>query len=171
MHLADIIQMLIFTSMAVTVLFMAVQTRLQNRVLSAQLLRDRLDLYWKTYEPVTDDQLRQFADHPEDYFMSRPRYDELYKDHPTAARRHIQMSMLYEYMAFTYKLKGLSIRDPLGKQWLELWTTHLLEDQEFLSVHQCFRGFYPEYEAFVDHMAAKGNPALAGKDPARVARK
>ncbi|GEM_PF-2560786 len=78
MHLSDMIQLLILTTMTMSVLFMAVQTRLQNRLLRAQLLRDRLDLYWKTYEPIADEQLQQFNDYPEDYFVNRQEYEERY---------------------------------------------------------------------------------------------
>ncbi|MFH0878524.1 MAG: hypothetical protein V2A34_02315 [Lentisphaerota bacterium] len=151
MHLSDLIQLLILAAMTASVLFMAIQTRLQNRLLRAQLLRDRLDLYWKTYDPITEEQLQQFNDYPEDYFMNRQEYEEHYKGRTALARRHIQMSMLYEYMAFTYELKSLSIGDPLGQQWMKQWTCQLIQDGEFLKVHQYFRGFYPHYEAFVDH--------------------
>ena len=155
MQLADMIQMSILAAMTLSVLFMAIQTRLQNRLLRAQLLRDRLDLYWKTYDPVTEDHLRHFSDFPSDYFMDRRTYDVRYKDQPTMARRHIQMSMLYEYMSFTHELKSLSIGDPLGDQWMMKWSSQLIHDEEFLLAHQYFRGFYPHYEAYIDGLLAK----------------
>jgi len=151
MVIGDVIQSLILAVLSISVLMLVLQTRLQNRLLRAQLLRDRLDMYWKTYEPVTDEHVREFNDYPEDY-MHRQLYERSYKGHPEAIRRYIYMSMLYEYLAFTYGLKTLSIGDPLGYHWTRRWTRDLSAAKEFQDVHEQYRGYYPHYEAFVDQV-------------------
>ena len=108
MQIADIIQLLILAVLSISVLLLVIQTHLQNKLLRAQLLRDRLEMYWKTYEPVSDDHIREFNDYPDDY-MDTQVYESRYKGNTNAIRRYIYTSMLYEYLAFTYSLKTLSI--------------------------------------------------------------
>jgi len=150
---ADWIQVSIFSAMFLSVLFMGFQTHLQNRLLGAQLLRDRLELYWRTYDPVSDGHVQAFREFPEDYFITSQDYASRYADAPPEViRRHIQMAMLYEYLAFTHNLESQGIGDPLGNDWMERWTLHHVTDPEFLKVHENYRGFYPKFERFVDEL-------------------
>lgn len=155
MEAPEIIQTLIFLTMAASVVFMGIQTRLQNKVMQAQLLRDRLDLYWKTYEPVTEEQVQHLHANPEDYYLKPEEYAERYRGNTARVKRLIQMSMLYEYMAFTHELESLKIGDPLGREWMERWTRQLISDEEFLTVHRNFHGFYPHYEKYVDQIRSE----------------
>jgi hypothetical protein len=154
MDIIDIIQLFTLIVFAVSVVILVIQTRIQNRLLRAQLLRDRLEMYWETYQPVTDDHVRDFIDYPEDY-MNKELFEKRYSGKTQNIRRYIYMSMLYEYLAFTYSLKTSSVGDPLGYQWTQSWTRDLLQSPQFHDVHEQYRGYYPKYEAFVDDILRK----------------
>jgi len=133
------------------------QTNIQTSLFRAQLLRDQFESYWKTYAPVTDEQVADFYLYPDDY-MLRTRSHEKYNNNDAAVRRFIYMSMLYEFLAFT--IKGDTTADsgaPLGRDWVKLWTSELVSSLEFRDVHQQYRGYYPEYELVVDEELAKRN--------------
>ncbi|MEB3120418.1 MAG: hypothetical protein VKL41_04250, partial [Snowella sp.] len=125
--------------------------QLQNALFNAQLLRDRFDAYMKTYEPVSDEQVANFRLYPDD-FMDRKMYEDRYSNDDGAIKRYIHMSQLYEYLAFTLKLRDIDIPDLLGPEWVKRWTEDLLPFPEFRDVHEQYRGYYPEYQDFVDEI-------------------
>lgn len=125
------------------------QVETQNKMLNAQLLRDRLDMYWKTYEPVTVDDIKEFTLLLDDY-MDRKKYEESYQDDNDSIRRYISLLTLYEYLAFTYTLKTLELPDPLGKDWTEHWAKDLLHYKEFIDVHEYHKSYYHEFGSFID---------------------
>lgn len=127
------------------------QLIVQNRILKAQMLKDRFDMYWKTVEPVSDGTLSQLALYPEDY-MDRGVYESAYKGNPDALRRYVYMMQLYEYLAFTYSLKQYKLPDPLGYGWTEKWTRDLLAEKEFQDVHRYHGPYYPYFAAYVDRL-------------------
>jgi hypothetical protein len=130
------------------------QTQIQTALLNAQLLRDRLEAYWKTYQPVTDAQVAELRLYPEDY-MDRELFRQRYARDEPAIRRYIYMSLLYEYLGFTHKLPALGVPDPLGAEWVRRWTNELLACAEFRDVHEQYRGYLPEYEGLVDELMAR----------------
>lgn len=146
---AEYVQLAILAVIALSVVTLLWQTRIQNRLLRAQLLRDRLDTYWKTYEPISDNHVRDFETYPDD-FMRRELYQRRYAGKPDAIRRYIKLSQLYEFLAFSHTIGLLRLEDPLGPHWTRLWTDDLVESTEFLDVHRQYGGYYPEYERFVE---------------------
>ena len=125
--------------------------RTQNRLLKAQILGDRLEMYWKTYDPVTDEEIREFHLLPDDY-IDKEKYDTHYKNDPEATRKYISLLSLYEYLAFTYSLKKLKLPDPMGYNWTERWAIDLLEYKEFIDVHEYHKNYYPEFGKFIDNI-------------------
>jgi hypothetical protein len=159
MTVGDLIQSLILVVLVRSVFVLARQTRLQNRIFRAQLLRDRFEMYWKLYDPVSDAQIEEFKLYPEDY-MTRERFDQFYKGQDVKIRKYIYFSMLYEYLAFTHILKDLKVPDPLGENWVDMYVAQLCQVSEFQDVHEEYRGYYPTFEKVVDHAIEK---ATTGK--------
>ena len=85
----------------------------QNRLLHAQILSQRFEMYWKTYAPITDEEVEQVALIPEDW-MDPKKFEEKYKDDKSALRRYVSLVRCYEYLALMSTMKKLEIPDPLG---------------------------------------------------------
>lgn len=149
MSISDKIQIAILIVLAGTLLLIWRQQITQNRVLKAQILRDRLEMYWKVLEPIKEDVLKEFHLLVEDY-MDKNKYEEIYRDNYDAIRKYITLLRLYEYLAFTYSLKRLKLPDPLGGEWTEHWARDLLDYKEFLDVHEYHKDYYPEFRKFID---------------------
>lgn len=149
MTMADYIQLSIFIVMTITLVAILWQSVIQNRLLKSQILKDRFEMYWKTYEPISREEVEELKIYPKDY-MNSQKYEKEYKNDDTAIRRYIGMSKLYEYLAFTYTLKQLKIPDPLGPSWLEIWTRELVNVKEFCDVHEHYRNYYPPFEKLID---------------------
>jgi hypothetical protein len=149
MKISDVIQIAILIVLAGTLIFVWRQHIIQNRVLKAQILRDRLEMYWKTYQPVSDEEVKEFHLLVEDY-MDKIKYENNYKDNDEAIRKYITLLRLYEYLAFTYSLKRLKLPDPLGGEWTEHWIRDLFDYKEFLDVHEYHKYYYPEFRKFID---------------------
>jgi hypothetical protein len=128
------------------------ELRVQNRLLNAQLLKDRFEMYWRTsYEPVTDADTQDFLISPTDY-MNDKLYKESYEGNIGAIRRYIFMSRRYEYLAFTFTMRELGVPDPLGPDWVEVWASELIDSPEFLHVQGEYRRYYPKFAAFIDSL-------------------
>lgn len=149
MNMSDLIQIAILFVLLGTLVIVGWQTVLQNKFLRAQLLRDRFEMYWKTYEPVTDDEVAELQRFPEDY-MDRDLYDRKYAGHEDRIRKYISMLQLYEYLAFTHGLQTLGLEDPLGYEWTRRWTRDLIHEEEFLEVHNYHRFYYERFAKFID---------------------
>jgi hypothetical protein len=151
MNPSDYIQLLILLILTVTLLAIYKQTLVQNNLFKAQLLKDRYDMFLDAYAPVNDEQVRDFKEFP-DNFIKDEIYQNKYKCNDKKIRRYITISNLYEYLAFTYKMRSLGVPDLLGENWLEQWTKDLLNEEEFLDVHNSYSGYYPDFEEFVNKL-------------------
>lgn len=129
---------------------------LQNRLCQAQLLTQRYDMYCQTQSPITDSKLQEVDSFPDDY-MDPNRYEEVYKHNPEKLRRYVYLAVWYEYLAFTFTMRGLSIPDPIGYEWTELWATELSMHDEFQEVNDWYRKYYPAFSGFVDKMIHNQN--------------
>ncbi|MBZ5513045.1 MAG: hypothetical protein LAN70_18005 [Acidobacteriia bacterium] len=159
MTTGDLIQTGILLAATVAVLLSAWQTRSHNRLLKAQLVRDRFEMYWQTYQPVTEEQVDGLKLYPEDY-MKLDRYQASYAGDDAAIRKYIYMSALYEYLAFAHTLHHvLKVPDPVGPGWVTRWAEDLAGSAQFQDVHDEYRGYYPKFEAFVDGIFTR-NPSL-----------
>ena len=138
---------------SITLLALFFQIRIQNRLAKAQILRDRFEMYWKTYEPVSEGQIAEFHMNPEDY-VEKNKYEAQYKDNEYAVRKYIGMAQLYEYLAFLYTLRQMRVPDPLGEHWLDTWVRSLLSNVEFRDVHEHYRQYYPAFARTVDRLWA-----------------
>lgn len=134
--------------MTINLLFLTRQISIQNRIAKANLMRDRFEMYWKTYKPVTDDQVEDFHIYPEDW-MPTSNYPK-YKNDENKIKKYIGMAQLFVYLAFNFYAMRLGIKDPFGRHWLRLWTADLTEEEEFLEVKDYYRPYYPEFCDFVE---------------------
>lgn len=151
---ADKIELAGVIVIAITLLVQLWQTIIQNRLSRAHLLRDRFEMYWRTYEPVPDQAVSDFHLKPTDY-ISQEEYDKLPENDDKTIRKYIMMAKHYEYLAFLHTLKKERLRDPMGDQWLELWTKFYMTDREFLHIHENYQNYYPDFAKFVDELKAQ----------------
>jgi hypothetical protein len=153
---ADVIQIGILIVLFFTLLAILRQMILQNRIFSAQILRDRFEMYWKTLDPVSEREIKELEVYPDDY-IDRKVYDKSYKGKPDAIHKYIEMMKLYEYLAFSYALKQLRLPDPLGYHFTEMWAAELIAQKEFVDAHEYHKAYYPEFAKFVDQLINKKN--------------
>jgi hypothetical protein len=165
--------------LTLTFALLVIQLFFQHKIFIAQLHRDRFELYWKIYEPVTEDHVQDLKVAPESY-MTVNLHEEKYKEQRIKIMRYIHMARAYEYLAFTYAgldlryqknsrsdgrsnpkstrlnkvfiwyEKMLAIKDPLGNNWIEQYTDDLMTSDEFKDAHNVYGKYYPDYAAFVD---------------------
>jgi hypothetical protein len=151
MTLEVIIQIIGAIILFATLLLLFFQIRAQNMILKAQLNRDRFEMYWKTYDPITKDEIKEFEIFPEDYIDLRI-YKEKYENNNKKIIKYLMVSKRYDYLAFSYNLKKLKLRDTLGFFWTENWIKDLIKVDEFLHVHEFNKEYYPELTEFIDNI-------------------
>lgn len=135
----------------------------QRKQMQAQLLKDSFEMYWRTYEPVSDAQFEEVVRFCEDYFDRRV-FTESYANDPQKVRRYLHMSKLYEYFAYSRKMHALRLQDPFGPDWLAMWTRDLADVPEFRDVHEYYRGYYPEFAQAVDSEIARKRRDSSGEE-------
>jgi hypothetical protein len=143
----------------INLIFLTFQLVRQNKISKAQLLKDRFEMYWKIYSPITDDEIDLVHACPDD-FMPMEKYKKIKGERETL-RKYVLMSELFEYLAFTMELKSYGIEDTFGPDWVKLWTRDLKEKSEFMEVKDYYREYYPRYAAYVDELPPD-IPAHAG---------
>jgi hypothetical protein len=149
MDTSDKIQIIGIVILIITLIIMAVQTFLQNRLMKAQLLKDRYEMYMKTYEPVSEEEINELELYPRDY-MSPSLYEAKYKNNRTAIKRYIYMYQLYDFLGFTYTLKKKGISDPIGEQFNNNWLCELLTCSEFIDVHNEYKSYFPKFQKYIN---------------------
>src|SRR5262249_11895189 len=110
------------------------------------------DMYWKTYEPIGDDQIRDFEQNPIDY-MPYDLYESEYKEDKMKIRKYIMLAQLFEYLAFLFALQKLRISDPFGHECLRLWTSDLSAHREFIEIKNHYRRYYPDFCKYADKLS------------------
>ena len=154
MTLADMLQLANLVIITATLLALVWQTTISNRIAKGQLMRDRFEMYWKLYEPVSDGQVKIFHLNHQDYVES-DRYEQAYKDNDDAARQYVSVAQYYEYLGFLSALDDIGIRDPLGDDVMKFWTADLAGIPAFRDVHNHFKKYYPAYARIVDRHLAR----------------
>lgn len=148
MSMGDYIQIGILLVLTATLIAIVWQIRTYNRLFNAQVLRDRFEMYWKTYDPISDNQIKEFELIPDDY-INIEKYENYYKGNKDAIHKYLIYLQLYEYLALAHKLYELGINDPLGHV-TEKWTEDLLKINEFIDVHDYHKRFYPEFAKLIE---------------------
>lgn len=157
MAAADWIQIGVLLVLTVTMVAAFLQIKAQNKLLKAQILGQRMETYWKTYEPVTDAQAAEVDYYPDDY-MDPAVYAQRYKGNVPELKKYIGILTIYEYLAFSYNLQDLGIPDSLGADWIKRWAGDLCRHAEFRDVHEWHRSYYPEFAKVVDALLQQGRP-------------
>lgn len=150
---------------------------------AAQLLRDRYDMFFKSWEVSPDDVsllMRKEKSHllVENEYMEKNYLAKLQSD-AKAAEDYLLIVQLYEYLAFahalTFSTKYLgrwcigkswersptnrindNYFDPYGEQWIKRWVEILVEDPDFPHVHLSYEKDHPQFYRFVkDFVKAK----------------
>ena len=150
MSKGDYIQIGILLILTATLIAIVWQIRTHNRLFFAQVLRDRFDIYWKTYNPISDAQINEFELFPDDYIIIE-KYENDYKGKKDAIHKYLICLQLYEYLAFAFKLKDAKIIDPMG-QWTKEWARDLCDKKEFMDVHDYHKRFYPNFGKYIDEI-------------------
>lgn len=132
-----------------TLVIVGRQSLIQNKLLIAQLLRDRFEMYWKIYEPITSEHVAEFKIFTED-FMDGSVYSAKYEGDYDRIRKYLGLMKIYEYLAFTHNLEVLNLPDPLGYEWTHRWTRDLLKDETFRDVHRFHGAYYQRFSTFVE---------------------
>jgi hypothetical protein len=150
MTLADWIQIGVLLTATLALGLAARQTYLQNRLMKAQLLRDRFEMYWQVYNPVSAEQVAELKLYPDEY-MGLARFKDSYEGNDAAITKYIYMSLLYEFLAFSHAAQyRLKVPDPLGKDWLVNYASELIASSQFQDVHEEYRGYYRDFADFID---------------------
>jgi hypothetical protein len=124
----------------------------QSRIMKSQLVRDQFDFYWRSYDPITADHISDFKiDHGE--YMDEELYIGKYKGNDQLIRRYIHISQLYEILAFSLLIERANEGEGynlLGMDWINAYCRRLAKDEVFRDIHQQYKGFYKEFEDFID---------------------
>ena len=142
--IADAIQIAILLVLTATLIAALFQLRTQNTLLKAQVITQRLRTYWRTYEPVSDEQAKEMEFYPDDY-MDPHRFYEAYAGKSDKIKKYIGILMIYEYLAFSYSLKDIGGAEPVGDEWIQHWARDLAVHPEFRDVHEWHRDYYPAF--------------------------
>ena len=137
----------------VTLLILVWQTTIQNKLLQAQILKDRYDMFVEAQSPIRDDAIQLAHSYP-DHYMSIDLYESRYKNDPTALHRYLYYSRLYEYLAFRYAMTQLRLPDPIGTN-LQQWIADIVDDREFVDVHNYSKWYHPRFGAYVESLLSK----------------
>ena len=113
-------------------------------------------MYWKMYEPISDEEVKDLKIFPEDWIVPE-KFETEYQNNDDRIKKYIRMSRLYEYLAFTFKLRKHKLPDPLGEEWLEIWLQGLVKEKEFRDVHFYYGNFYPDFKSLVDKLINSKN--------------
>lgn len=132
-----------------TLIILCRQTTIQNHLAKSQIVRDRFEMYWQTYDPITDEQVRELQMYPEDY-MTRSLYETKYESNDEAIRMYIYMSQLYEYLGFSFMLEEKEVPYPVGHhKFLKKWARALAASKEFQDVRRSHDEYYPALAQFL----------------------
>lgn len=108
-------------------------------------------MFMRTYDAVTDDEIKDFHAFWDDYLDGNIRlYEEYYRQDEERIRRIIGMQFIFEYLAFTHELSERKIYDPLRVRDLNEWLDRLLGTKEFCDVVDASGRFYPSFKEKID---------------------
>jgi hypothetical protein len=156
MSVADVIQTVVALISLVTLVILVYQTKLQNDIFRAQIVKDRFDMYW-SWKSITEEDIDEAELQPEAYFDKR-RYESDYLGNREAVRRYLCTAHEYEYLAFAYQLRVLKLPDPLERMHTK-WLIDLMGRKEFGDIHSHLRSYYPEFAAEVHRHRGIGQSA------------
>jgi len=151
------IMVVLFVTLIVTLFFSYRQTNTHNRLFKAQIFSDIMTMYWKTYEPVSEDEMNEFKLYPEAY-MPKALYERKYKRDKTARHNYLYLSKVYKYLIFAFALKKYKLSAPLTNQITETWAKELVKDKVFLDVHENCKDYYPLFAEYVESLKGKSKP-------------
>jgi hypothetical protein len=140
---AEYIQIGIGIVLTVTLVMIWVQYRLQNRLLTAQVLHSRFDIYAAMCGFVSEAEVDAFESFP--YFIDKERYKSDYQNNRDAIRRYITCAKAYEYLAWVSKLRDSNLPDPFSGLTHRRWTKTLSEYVEFKDAHKYLQEYYPDF--------------------------
>ena len=170
-------------SLTLILTFFAVlhQLKIQNRLLLGQALRDQWEIYWKSYELISNDEVEEFKDFVGDY-ISEEVYNRSYKDNPKLIRQYIYYTRIYEYLAFVacqrrwvisevelsytnplfnkikiFFVKGDTIPQALDSGCTDEWLNGLIQNQQFLDVHNYIGHLYPDINKKIENLRKEQN--------------
>lgn len=116
----------------------------QGRMVKSQLDINHFNMYQSVYQPVTDLQMRDLEDGPEQY-MSVEIFKRKYKGRKKRIRQYISMTKIYEYLVYKLDSRERHRPYPLGEVWLNRWLVILRKNKTFLDVNKYLGPYHPEF--------------------------
>jgi hypothetical protein len=151
LSVSDFIQALNVIAVTLTLLVIAWQVRIANRLAKAQILKDRFEMYWKvTHHPTDQREVDAMRADPEKSYLDINRFNQYYKGDDNRIRNYIEYSKVYEYLAFLHSLNRMGVEDPLGPAWFPNWINDLVRNEEFLDVNKQYESYYPDFARYVE---------------------
>ena len=141
---SDLIQFLVLIVLVGTLFLVLRQTKTQNKLYKAQILRDRFDLYNNTKGLITYEHIEDFKKFNQDYVFE---YTEYYSQNDDNIHTYLYLGKIYEYLLYVYKLKKkYKLEDAIGEAWEKKWLKEYKSDQAFTDLRKFNEGFYPDFE-------------------------
>jgi hypothetical protein len=151
MSIVDLVQILTGIVAALTLFILLYQTVIQNRLIRAQILMFRFDMYKNATAPITTDEVKMAQEYPQHYFDAN-KYQEQYKGNPSSIKKYLFSYHLYEYMAYRYVLTyQLGLPEPIESNF-KLWVQDAVREREFLDVHEYMKMYHQVFGQYVENI-------------------
>lgn len=135
-----------------------------KNTLKSQLLKVRYEMYLKTFDNVSDQEMKDFKTFPNSVLKRHVFNDKReYYAKDEKIRRYLTVSKLYEFLAFIYETKQLKLPNYLGDNWINKWTKDLLQENAFHDAHETNGSFYNSFSEFIEDQI-KELPIITEKD-------
>ncbi|MBN2378374.1 hypothetical protein JXM67_01030 [candidate division WOR-3 bacterium] len=162
LEIKDWIQIGVMVVLLVTLIISIVQASTQNRLFKAQILNDVITMYWKTYEPISEDEMTELQRYPET-FMAKSIFERKYQSSKTAMHDYLYLAKVYKYLIFAFALRKYKLADPFTTETIETWAEVLVKDDVFLDVHANCERYYSLFANYIDKLISmskrkKGRP-------------
>jgi hypothetical protein len=153
---SDWIQIANVMAVSATLIVIARQVQVANKLAKAQILKDRFEMYWRvTQTPIDKAQIEAIRADPARSYMDLKRFNEYYSSDDAKLRDYLEYGKLYEYLAFLFALRSMGVEDPLGPDWLPKWLADLVRNQEFLDVNEQYKSYYPDFSNYLAKIVQK----------------
>lgn len=152
-----IIQGLILGVLIVSALFIKKQLKTQNKMLNAQLLKDRIILGWQTDEPITKEHIGNLAYLPRNFMPDNciKLFNEINdtnnegkkEENKNKIGKYLYLSKVYGYFRWIFIMsEEMEIEEHLDDKWPRKWIRNICQDDVFLDIRKFNKREFPDFE-------------------------